>query len=266
MSSEKKLKIIIDHREPQAIVEYLKNFGMEITIKQLTIADYIFSDDVACERKTGKDLAASLKDNRLFSQIEQLTENYAQPLLILENLSSAFERPEWQRRKKHIFGALTYIALWKRLPIIPTSNLEETAILLNRIASWTQEEKKEPVLTRSVSKKKSLHDQQLFFLEGLFDVGAQKAELLLNTFNHSPYKVINAIANTHVHFTKTGKPKKITGPLTKIKGIGPQFVLKNKTLLGLKQSSPLNLIDTQNKKTRKNKENETVIIKEEDSN
>ena len=59
--------------------------------------------------------------NYLFEQIERLIDTYEQPILLLENFSSAFERTEWKKRKKHVYGALTYIFLRKQVPIIPTS-------------------------------------------------------------------------------------------------------------------------------------------------
>lgn len=236
-NDEVTLKVVMDHREPDVIRQILQEMGMEVTIAQLAVADYVFSDEVACERKTGQDFVTSLMDNRLFMQVDQLTETYSQPLLVLEDLPSAFERLEWKRRKKHVFGALTYISLRRRVPIIPTASLEETAILLNRIASWTQEEKTDPVLARSVSKKKPLKDQQVFFLEGLHDVGQKRALQLLEAFNNSPHEVIKAIVESRVQYTKSGRPKGIEGPLSKIKGLGPKFVLKNKELLGVRNDA-----------------------------
>ena len=225
-----KLNIIVDHREPAAIKKRLIKLGMEIREEQLDIADYVLSDIVACERKTGADLIASIMDNRLFEQIDRLIETYEQPILILEDFPSAFERVEWKKRKKHVFGALTYIFLRRQLPVVPTSSISETAILLNRIASWTQEEKTDPLIARKSPKKRTLRDDQLYFLQGLYNTGQKKGEILMNAFNNNPKEVIDSILDTEVLYTKTGNPKGLNGPMSELEGFGPKYVLKNQRL------------------------------------
>jgi ERCC4-type nuclease len=225
------LHIIVDHREPSAIKKHLIKLGMEIKEEQLDIGDYIVSENVVCERKTGQDLISSIMDNRLFEQIDRLIETYDQPILILEDLESAFERVEWKKRKKHVFGALTYIFLRRQVPVVPTTRKSETAILLNRIASWTQEEKNDPLIARKSPKKRTLRQDQLFFLQGLYNTGQKKGEVLLDSFEGNPLKVITSILNTEVLYTKTGNPKGLDGPMSKIEGFGPKYVLKNQRLL-----------------------------------
>ncbi len=225
------LRIIVDHREPPEIKKRLIKLGMEIKEEQLDIADYVLSDTVACERKTGADLISSLMDNRLFEQIDRLIETYDQPILILENLEKAFERTEWKKRKKHVFGALTYIFLRRQVPVVPTTRKSETAILLNRIASWTQEEKTDPLIARKSPKKRTLRDDQLFFLQGLYNTGQKKGEILLDSFGNSPEEVLNSILQTKVVYTKTGNPKGLEGPMESLEGFGPKYVMNNQRLL-----------------------------------
>ena len=225
------LTIIVDHREPAEIKKRLIKLGMEIKEEQLDIADYVLSDTVACERKTGADLISSIIDNRLFEQIDRLIETYDQPILILENLETAFERTEWKKRKKHVFGALTYIFLRRQVPVVPTTRKSETAILLNRIASWTQEEKSDPLIARKSPKKRTLREDQLFFLQGLYNTGQKKGEILLDSFENSPEEVLNSILQTDVVYTKTGNPKGLEGPMKSLEGFGPKYVLQNQRLL-----------------------------------
>ncbi len=224
------LNIIVDHREPAGIKKHLIKLGMDIKEQQLDIADYVLSDTVAVERKTGADLISSIMDNRLFEQIDRLIETYEQPILIVENLPLAFERVEWKKRKKHVFGALTYIFLRRQLPIVPTGSKSETAILLNRIASWTQEEKTDPLIARKSPKKRTLRDDQLYFLQGLYNTGQKKGEVLLDAFNNNPKEVIDSILKTEVLYTKTGNPKGLNGPMSNLEGFGPKYVLKNQSL------------------------------------
>ncbi|MFX1285538.1 MAG: ERCC4 domain-containing protein [Promethearchaeota archaeon] len=230
------LQIIVDHREPEELKKRLIKLGMEVEEQQLDIADYVVSDQVACERKTGIDLITSLMDNRLFEQIDRLIETYDQPLLLLEDLPSAFERIEWKKRKKHVYGALTYIFLRRQLPVIPTSQMSETAIALNRIASWVQEEHDDPIIARKSPKARALHDNQLFFLQGLHNTGQKKAKILLDAFE-SPIEVLNALLDSKVIYTKTGNPKGVEGAFRNLEGFGPKYLLKNQKLLRLSEKN-----------------------------
>jgi ERCC4-type nuclease len=225
------LRIIVDHREPERLKKRLIKLGMEVQEQQLEIADYIISDQVACERKTGTDLVTSIMDNRLFEQIDRLIETYEQPLILLEDFPSAFERIEWKKRKKHVYGALTYIFLRRQVPIIPTSQLSETAIALNRIASWVQEDHDDPIIARKSPKSRSLSDNQLFFLQGLHNTGQKKAKILLKKFDGVPINVLNAILDSKVIYTKTGNPKGIEGAFEQLEGFGPKYLLRNQELL-----------------------------------
>ena len=66
--------IRIDKRELRSgIVDYLKNFGCEIQEENLEIGDYLLSDRVIIERKSFSDFAASIKDLRLFKQVQELS-------------------------------------------------------------------------------------------------------------------------------------------------------------------------------------------------
>ena len=231
---DKSLHIIVDHREPNKLKSRLRKLGMEIEERSLDIADFIISEQVACERKTGTDLIASIMDNRLFEQIDRLIETYDQPILILEDLSSAFERVEWKKRKKHVYGALTYIFLRRQVPIVPTSKLSETAIALNRIASWVQEEHEDPIIARKSPKKRTLRDNQLYFLQGLHKTGTKKAEILLSEFD-TPKGVINAILESTILYTKTGNPKGVEGRFSNLKGFGHKYIQENKKLIDDKE-------------------------------
>jgi hypothetical protein len=122
--------------------------------------------------------------------------------------------------------------LRRQVPVVPTSRKSETAILLNRIASWTQEEKTDPLIARKSPRKRTLRDDQLFFLQGLYNTGYKKGEILLDSFNNNPTEVITSILETKVLYTKTGNPKGLEGPMDNIEGFGPKYVLQNQALLG----------------------------------
>jgi Fanconi anemia group M protein len=223
--------IIVDHREPQYIIELLREMEVEVEIEQLGLGDYILSDEVVIERKTGRDFVQSLYDNRLFTQIHQLMENYEQVILLLEDFY--IEANEY----RPIFGALSYLAIRRGIATIPSMGHDDTAALIERMCSWVQEEHQDPILSRVAPKKMSLPERQEYLLQGLEGVGQKTAKLLIGELG-TPGMVFREIQKAEVLYTRTGNPKGLTGPLAEIKGIGPKFVEKNKPLLD-EDSNPI---------------------------
>ena len=244
MKSQKKLlNLIIDHRETKLkeLFDKKKEF-IEYESKQLDIADIVVSKDVAIERKEGFDFISSIIDNRLFEQLLRLKETYPNPILILEGLNDeVFENTGM--RLSSIYGALSFISYKLAIAIIPTRNLEDTAIVIERIAYREQVKDDMPLLSRRAPKEMTVEDRRAFIIEGFVDIGPKKAKLLIKKFK-TPFGVIKAIKNTEILYTKTGKPKGIEGPLKEINGIGWKFVKKNKEILfGKLEKSPQKKID-----------------------
>jgi DNA excision repair protein ERCC-4 len=51
---------------------------------QLTVGDYILTPDICVERKSIRDLIASLRNGRLYNQAETMLQHYKNPLLLIE--------------------------------------------------------------------------------------------------------------------------------------------------------------------------------------
>jgi len=63
------LRIIVDERERKSgIPELLKSIGLNLEMKTLPIGDYIVAPETIVERKSIRDLMASVFDGRLFDQ------------------------------------------------------------------------------------------------------------------------------------------------------------------------------------------------------
>jgi DNA excision repair protein ERCC-4 len=79
-------EIIVDCRENQSSVwEYLSALpDIQVRWKNLPIGDYIVEQGVVFERKTASDFAASLVDQRLFSQAKRLAEQPLRAAFIIE--------------------------------------------------------------------------------------------------------------------------------------------------------------------------------------
>ncbi len=224
------LKIIIDNREQKLkkVLDRKKSTIIYIS-EQLDVADIIISDEVAIERKEGFDFVSSIMDNRLFEQLLRLKDAYKFPILILEGLNDeVFENTGM--KISSIYGALSFISYKLGIPVIPTRNLEDTAIVIERIAFREQVKDDMPLLSRKSPKTMSEEDRRTYIIEGLVDIGPKKAKALIEKFE-TPYEVFRAIKKTNIVFTKTGNPKGIEGPLKQLSGFSWKFVQKNKEIL-----------------------------------
>ena len=238
MTQVQQIHIIIDNRENKlkALLDKKKE-KITYESKQLDIADIIISSEVAIERKEGFDFISSIMDNRLFEQLLRLKDTYPYPILILEGLNDkVFENTGM--KISSIYGALSYISYKLGISVIPTRNLEDTAIVIERIAYREQIKDSMPLLSRRAPKEMSKKDRRSFIIEGLVDIGPKKAKALIDKYKN-PYQVFKAIKNTEITYTKTGNPKGLEGPLAELTGFGWKFVEKNKRLLfGKKKKSP----------------------------
>ncbi len=179
-TAEKRLKIIADHREaPSGIIDELMRLGVEVEVCQLKVGDFILSNRVGVERKSTGDFLQSIVDKRLMSQAKILRETFERPVLILEggNLYS--------RRAIHpnaVRGSLAALAVDMGIPILPTRDEKETALILFAIARREQLDESREVAVRGEPKGLTLPEKQRFVVEGLPGVSAVLAKRLLEHF------------------------------------------------------------------------------------
>ena len=129
-----------------------------------------------------------------------------------------------------IYGALAFISYKLGISVIPTRNLEDTTITIERIAYREQVRDDKPLLSRKAPKGMTIEDRRIYIIEGLVDIGPKKAKLLIEKFK-TPYNVVKAIRKTNIIFTRTGNPKGIEGVLKELKGFSWKFVQKNQEIL-----------------------------------
>jgi len=235
--SNKLLHIIIDNREHKLkeLFDQKKDI-IQYESKQLDIADVIVSNQVAIERKEGFDFVSSIMDNRLFEQLLRLKETYANPILILEGLNDEVLENTGMKISS-IYGALSFVSYKLGISVIPTRNLEDTAIVIERIAYREQVKDDMPLLSRKAHKEMSKKDRRSFIIEGLIDIGPKKAKALIEKFK-TPYNVFKAIKKTEILYTRTNNPKGIRGPLETLKGFGWSFIKKNQEILFGRKKNP----------------------------
>nr|MDO8116530.1 ERCC4 domain-containing protein [Candidatus Sigynarchaeota archaeon] len=221
-------RVVMDTREPKEIQAWLEKEGVAVERQQLDVGDYVLSKDVVIERKSGTDLTSSIMDNRLFDQVIRLYDAASSPVLILENFNSIF--PSTAMNPASIFGALVYLAWRFSMPMLPSRDWRDTALIIKRFAIRVQIKDEDPVLARGVPKLMTIDERKAYILQGLSNVGPKTAQKLIEAFK-SPFAVFQAIKDSNVTYTKSGNPKGILGPLEGIKGIGPKFLLENKKFL-----------------------------------
>lgn len=229
-SQNPSVHVILDNREHK-LMTVLDQRKETITYetRQLDIADIVITQDVAIERKEGSDFISSIMDNRLFEQLLRLKDTYPYPILILEGLNDkAIERTGM--KISSIYGALSMVSYKLGISVIPTRNIEDTAIVIERIAYREQVKDNMPVLSRNAPKSMSKAERRIYIIEGLVDIGPKKAKLLIDTYR-TPHQVVKAIKHTEIVYTRNGNPKGINGPLSKLSGFGWKFVEKNKKIL-----------------------------------
>ncbi len=171
-------KIFVDPRERE-MGKLLEAQGLEVTLKNLEVGDYIVSDRIAIERKTADDFVASIIDpeRNLFRQISDLSRSYEKPVLILEG-RDLYTR---QISPNSIRGALAAIAIDYGIPIIPTESREETAAIIAILAAREHKEGREPKL-HGHKTARTLSEQQEYLVSAIPSVGPAVARNLLKHF------------------------------------------------------------------------------------
>jgi ERCC4-type nuclease len=226
------LHICIDSNEASVrrdVVNYFRLSGFDVDVRRLDVCDYVVSDRCGVERKSVSDFLSSLKDGRLFSQAGDMAEVYEKPILILEGrMSQVLKRS--RIRPASIYGALASLTLDYGVSVIPTEDPETTSLLLHRLAHREQVKEERPVQLRSIDRSMSLHQQQVFLLSGLPQIGVTLAEELLRSFD-SPFRVIEEFVSAEIMVSSSGKTRRLEGALSDVHGVGPVIVENAKKLL-----------------------------------
>jgi DNA excision repair protein ERCC-4 len=208
------LRIIVDERERKSgIPDLLKSVGLNIEMKTLPIGDYIVAPETIVERKSIRDLMASVFDGRLFDQCTRLKEHFENPIVLIEGNVDEIE--EITENPLIFYGAISTVVLDFKIPIIPTPSASHTAKLLVSMCS-RKDVPKGPYL-KKIKKSPDLERQQLSSLCSLPGIGEKFAVRMLEKFG-TPLKV----------FTAT------TAELSKVEGLGEVRAKKIKKVLDTK--------------------------------
>jgi ERCC4-type nuclease len=185
------LRIYADVREKQSgVPEILKELGVVVIYEQLTVGDYVISNDVVVERKNVIDLVNSIFDKRFFDQLKRLTSSYREAILLIEG------DLQWIRQLtakwKSVNSSLVSAAVDFDLKILYSTDKRESAEILSSLARKFQDARKEsPITLHDKPKFESLADMQLYVVESFPKIGEKTAVKLLSEFN-SIRRICNA--------------------------------------------------------------------------
>ncbi len=208
------LRIVADERERKSgIPDLLKSIGLDIEMKTLPIGDYIVAPETIVERKSIRDLMASIFDGRLFDQCSRLKEHFEHPVVLMEGNVDEIE--EIAENPLVFYGALSTIILDFKIPVIPTPSAAHSAKLLVSMCC-RKDAPKGPYL-KKIKKSADLEKQQLSVLCSLPGIGEKYAVRMLTKFG-TPLKVFSAT----------------TAELAKVEGLGQARAKKIKKTLSTK--------------------------------
>jgi Fanconi anemia group M protein len=170
-------RLTVDHSEHHAsLLGVLRDSGLfSIEVDRLPTGDYLIDDRILIERKTRSDFIASLVDGRLFPQVARLAHSRYRSLMLIEGPTPA-NAPGVHRHS--VEGALVSIAVMWRLPVLHSTDVDESYRLLRFLADQGSQSRR-TVLPRYDRKPKRLATRRLFVLQGLPGVGPELARRLL---------------------------------------------------------------------------------------
>ena len=178
--------VITDSRESKCSVKkYLEGLGAVVKTLPLKVGDFICSERVCVERKTGDDFISSIVDGRLFQQAEELKNNFTKPIILVEGNYYAGGMNE-----SAIKSALASIILNYEIPIIMTKDEGETARTIFWLAKREQIISNVGMGIKGKKKPKRLKDLQEHVISGLPGVSVVLSRRLLRKF-----KTIKNLAN-----------------------------------------------------------------------
>lgn len=172
--------IIVDSRETaSSVTRELAERNANVSIQKLPTGDYIISEQCGIERKSIPDFVSSIKDGRLFNELQRLKTQFTIPILIIEGgINSIISI-----NRAAVLGTLTSILLKMRIFLYQTNSPEETAEILIALAKKEQSEKPTKHFTIRFKKfPEKIPEQLEFIISGIPGINASRAKDLLVEF------------------------------------------------------------------------------------
>ncbi|QLD86512.1 DEAD/DEAH box helicase [Natronomonas halophila] len=177
------VEIVADQRELDSHIarDLSTREGIETQLETLDVGDYVLSDRVVVERKAVEDFLDTLTggDRSMFEQVGSAARYYGRPVVIIEGEGL------YEKRNVHpnaIRGALASLAVDFGASVMQTTDPEETADLLEVIATREQETDDREVSVHGEKGGKTLTEKQEYVVSSVAEVGPITARGLLEHF------------------------------------------------------------------------------------
>ena len=195
-TDEESVEVVVDQRELDSTIarDLSKREGIETRLETLEVGDYVCSDRVVVERKTVSDFLDTLTggERSLFEQVKDAARYYDRPVVLIEGSGLYGER---NVHPNAIRGALVSLAVDFGASVVRTDDEDDTAAMLEVLATREQEESDRTVSAHGEKAAKTLAEQQEYVVASIADVGPVTAQSLLSTFG-SVERVLTADKET----------------------------------------------------------------------
>ncbi|QLD89704.1 DEAD/DEAH box helicase [Natronomonas salina] len=177
------VEVVVDQRELDSHIarDLSTRDGIETRLETLEVGDYVLSDRVVVERKSVADFVDTLVggDRSMFEQVGAAARYYARPVVIIEGEDLYGER---NVHPNAIRGALASLAVDFGASVMQTADADETADLLEVVATREQETASRDVSVHGEKGGKTLTEQQEYVVGAIAEVGPVTARGLLEHF------------------------------------------------------------------------------------
>jgi Fanconi anemia group M protein len=175
------VEVVIDQRELDSAIarDLSTRDGIRTRLETLELGDYVCSDRVVVERKTVADFLDTLTggDRSLFEQVGDAGRHYARPVVVIEGEDLYGQR---NIHPNAIHGALASLAVDFGVSVLRTGDEDETAGLLEVLATREQEDERREVSVHGEKQSKTLTEQQEYVVASIAEVGPVTARSLLD--------------------------------------------------------------------------------------
>jgi len=174
--------VCADHREQKTplMSRLATDHRFDLRTTVLTPGDYLLDETILIERKTLPDLAASIRDGRLFSQASRLASvDYPQVAMLVEGVGRDLDGSSM--RREAIQGAIINLSMFFGFPVLRSRSVDETLWILQCL--YRQHRRfLSQALPRKGRRPRAKRAMQYRVLQGLPGVGPQRARSLLAHF------------------------------------------------------------------------------------
>jgi len=127
---DSRIRVIADDRErsSEIITAFSRIKNVSLSVKRLSVGDYLVDNRLMFERKTLNDLAVSIIDGRLFKQMIRLARSRYKAVLILEGTGK--DLANMGIRREALQGALITVNLILGIPILRSKAPSESVRLI----------------------------------------------------------------------------------------------------------------------------------------